>query len=597
MKIFTKRFLVPGIAFIVCLVFFNLNVSGQIAVRYQSDIKGGVTLFGNSWFYSTPSGSTTLLTADVDGDATTTFSNTADLILPAGSTIIKAYLSIEKGVDGVAFTSVKIKVPGGAYQTLSTSGPLSLANRITQSTYNQSVFDITSVMPPAGYVSVAGGGAAGRYTLADPTPFPSAMGGWSIIVVYSNPASKYRNVTVADGWQEFYSSSASIDVPGVKVPSSGSITAVVGVTSTYGDRGLSDFVSFGQTSGTMTNLADPTTGFTNDAGNSSIGKTAVNNVSADGGPAMSGNVTTRNPISGGHYYGVSESWEYDADVFNASGILPNSTTPISATLTQTSTSNDKIESGSYFISINLAAPILTKSVAPATIASGSAATYTFTVNNAIAGNIAQTGISFTDLLPAGLKIAATPNVVVTGLTGGTTTATAGGNSITASGYSIAANTTATITVNVTNVPGQLNASCAANPAAFTNTAANISGISANLDNQIGNVCLVVTCSAGITAPVPAATNISNTCPATTANLTTLQQGIPPTGSQFQWHTGTPGTAANIYSTPTTAAAGTYYLTYYDVANGCFSPTSAAVTVTITACPPPCGANAGVIIKN
>lgn len=146
---------------------------------------------------------------------------------------------------------------------------------------------------------------------------------------------------------------------------------------------------------------------------------------------------------------------------------------------------------------------LSKSIAPATIQQGGTATYTFTVTNTQAGSAALSGLSFTDTLPSGLRIASTPNVVVTGLTGGTTTAAAGGTSIAASGYSIAANTTATITVNVTNAAGQLNANCGSNPAAFTNGSSNISGLSANLTNNVGNVCLVVTppCAAGTTAPV------------------------------------------------------------------------------------------------
>lgn len=145
---------------------------------------------------------------------------------------------------------------------------------------------------------------------------------------------------------------------------------------------------------------------------------------------------------------------------------------------------------------------LSKKVFPNTIPDGGTATYTFTINNTQSGSVALSGLSFTDTLPNGLKVASTPNVVVTGLTGGTTTATAGGTSVAASGYSIAANTTATITVNVTNVSGQLNASCGSNPAAFTNSSANISGLSSNLTNIVGNICLMVTpCAAGGTAPV------------------------------------------------------------------------------------------------
>ena len=135
--------------------------------------------------------------------------------------------------------------------------------------------------------------------------------------------------------------------------------------------------------------------------------------------------------------------------------------------------------------------ILSKSVSPANIPSGGTATYTFTLNNINAASIAQTNLSFTDNLPSGLRLATNPNVVVTGLTGGTVTAVGGSNSIVVTGYSQAVNSIATITVNVTNMPGQGNANCNSNPAAFTNTAANITNISDSISNNVGDVCLVV----------------------------------------------------------------------------------------------------------
>ncbi|UFH33181.1 hypothetical protein LNP04_05545 [Chryseobacterium sp. C-71] len=152
--------------------------------------------------------------------------------------------------------------------------------------------------------------------------------------------------------------------------------------------------------------------------------------------------------------------------------------------------------------ITVEAQGLSKSISPSSIIDGGTATYTFTVNNTQTGSVALSGINFTDTLPSGLRIAGTPNVVVTGLTGGTTTAAAGGTSIAASGYSIAANTAATITVNVTNVSGQTNTSCGSNPAAFTNTAANISNLSGNLANNVGNICLLVTDYPFVCPPAP-----------------------------------------------------------------------------------------------
>ncbi|MDA3614801.1 DUF7933 domain-containing protein [Polluticaenibacter yanchengensis] len=230
-------------------------------------------------------------------------------------------------------------------------------------------------------------------------------------------------------------------------------------------------------------------------------------------------------------------------------------------------------------------PTLTKSVAPSTIINGGTATYTFTIANNSSGSIAQTGLNFTDNLPAGLRIAGTPNVVVTGLTGGTVTATAGGTSVTATGYSIAAGTTATISVNVTNASGQLNAGCSTNPAAFTNSASRIVSISSNLTNNIGNVCLsVIACPAGSNAPTLSSTGVMAHCPATGYNLNAVHSGTIPGSSSLVWftnntHSGTPLTAAVANN----AGAGTYYAFYYNTANNCFSPASAPVTVSVASC--------------
>jgi hypothetical protein len=87
------------------------------------------------------------VTADIDGDASTSMSCSADLILPAGSTIVKAYLAIEQGyANTAAFSSVKIKVPGASSYTTLSSGT-SLANRVGSINFHQMIWDITSIMP------------------------------------------------------------------------------------------------------------------------------------------------------------------------------------------------------------------------------------------------------------------------------------------------------------------------------------------------------------------------------------------------------------------------------------------------------------------
>jgi uncharacterized repeat protein (TIGR01451 family) len=119
-----------------------------------------------------------------------------------------------------------------------------------------------------------------------------------------------------------------------------------------------------------------------------------------------------------------------------------------------------------------ATPSLNKGVQSGHIRDGGTSTLTFTVTNPAANNGAQV-VSFIDALPSGLKIAATPNVQKT-CTGGSVTANAGATTITVGGITVAASTgvasTCTVKVDVTNVIGQFNGSCASFPAAFTNQA-------------------------------------------------------------------------------------------------------------------------------
>lgn len=527
---------------ILSLLFIVNNAIAQTTIRYQNNIHGGATLFGNSWFYTNSAAtcSPTMLTADVDDDPGTYMSSSADLILPAGSIIVKAFLAIERGqfyYNSMPLTSVKLKVPGASsYATLTPASSSFLTNRTSNfdDTYffEQSVFDITSLMPANGFVSSASGGPAGRYFLADPgtNDYNFEMGGWSIIIVYSNPASKYRSITVADNWQIFSTGDiVNTDVTGVRVPASGTVNAVVGVTGSYGDRVdchysqvYTDFLRFGQTTGPLTDLADPMTGSTNNALNSSIAVTAQNNVSADGGPSMSGNVTARNPISAGHIYGPSESWDFDADIFSASGILPASATLLNIRLQQASNNGDVLVSGSYFISVDLAAPILTKQLAPSTIYDGGTAIYTFTVNNASPGSIPQSDIAFTDVLPANIRVAAVPNISISGGSGGVVTAAAGSQQISLTNLSLNAGGIATISVAVTNMPGQLNSSCGSNPAGFTNGQGNFSYINGVTTSSLAPQCLVVN-------PFTVSGNVFNDPNAGNVNNSTGTTNLVPAG--------------------------------------------------------------------
>ena len=52
------------------------------------------------------------------------------------------------------------------------------------------------------------------------------------------------------------------------------------------------------------------------------------------------------------------------------------------------------------------------------------------------------------------------------------------------------------------------------------------------------------CSAGTTAPTLSTTTKSNTCPASTVDLSTITASNLPSGTSLTWHSGTPATTAN-----------------------------------------------------
>jgi large repetitive protein len=88
-----------------------------------------------------------------------------------------------------------------------------------------------------------------------------------------------------------------------------------------------------------------------------------------------------------------------------------------------------------------------------------------------------------------------------------------------------------------------------------------------------------------TSPVPTSTTVSNTCPASTADLTSVQPTLP-IGQTYEWHTVSSNpTVSNIVATPTSVSSGTYYLYVKNTTTGCFSVSSSGVTVNISGCCP------------
>ncbi|MES2629419.1 MAG: PKD domain-containing protein [Bacteroidota bacterium] len=539
--------------FLFLAALLTAGFANAQTIRYQNSIRGGLAVATNGLNLT----SSTVFANTAGG---TTMSSYSDLVLPSDASIVKAILYVE-GYAAQNITSVKFKTPAmAAFATLTTTSPGFIAGPSTGS-YTQFIMDVTSLMPTTGFVSTvtAGGnaGTTGRYSIADLSPIDQGNYGygWSIFVVYSRPVGQYRNVTIADACVNFGIGTANtFDINGIAVPSAGSVNAIVVATGCWGDPGplYMDNIKFGKKGGTLTSLKDPVTGSTTDVLNGTVGFCVPNNVTVDGVAGMTnGNYVARNPYN--TFGGTQKSaMYYDCDMMNASGILAPSTTPISVTITQAGQGSDALGVGAYGVSVDIVSALLTKSLTPTTIGDGEVATYTFFMTNNGTGSNNQTGIGFTDNLPAGLMIANPNGVVVTGGIGGTVTAVPGSGTFTLSNFGLNAGQTATITLKVTNKPGQLNPDCGSNPAAFTNGFANIANNTANLANGVNNVCLIVT---GAPKPDFTATTVCEGVATQFTDITKVTGSNVVTNWNWDFGNGVTSTLQN--PSITFAAAGTY----------------------------------------
>ncbi|HVN52937.1 MAG TPA: hypothetical protein VMT46_01310 [Anaerolineaceae bacterium] len=100
----------------------------------------------------------------------------------------------------------------------------------------------------------------------------------------------------------------------------------------------------------------------------------------------------------------------------------------------------------------VAPPAISKAFSPDTIAVGEVSTLAFTLTNPNLGN-ALTGVAFTDAFPAGLRVAGTPNIQVSGCGSPVFAPTAGATGLGFSGGSIAAGGSCTASVDVTGFGG------------------------------------------------------------------------------------------------------------------------------------------------
>lgn len=208
---------------------------------------------------------------DIDGDNNTINSSSSELKLgdfdPTCSEIIYAGLywtgkgdntgSKTINIGGTPYRKdrVKFKKEGETYEWVNAGNNLNeIRYPSSQSNIYVGYADVTE------YVKEHG---VGNYYVADmalvqgSNSNPGYFGGWGMVVIYKNPAMKWRDITVFDGYAYISSGRQEFDISGFRAAQNGAINIKMGIMAGEGDKGTSgDYIEIRQrTSNSYTRLS------------------------------------------------------------------------------------------------------------------------------------------------------------------------------------------------------------------------------------------------------------------------------------------------------------------------------------------------------
>lgn len=347
---------------------------------------GGCTNGRNGTGGQTNNNSHTMVYVDIDGDASTFSSSTADLSLPAGAAVSWAGLYWGGDTNNALRSQVKLGTPAAGYVTLN-------ATQLDVSgTDYQGFVDVTARVQ-------AGGN--GTYRVADVRSTNNSSNrhaGWALIVLYSDAAQPMRNLVVLDGYASVApGASVSFNVAGFVTPPAGIVRTRLGAVTYEGDLGYTGD-AFRLNGTALSDARNPATNFFN----SSIS-------------LLGSALTAKNP-------NYVNQFGFDADIVTADGVLANNAS--SATIQLTST-DDQFYPGVVTFATDLYAPVFdaanfTKGVTDLNggqVRPGDLLEYTVTMRNVGQDHAGKTVMR--DTLPAGityepgtLRIVSGPNAGV-----------------------------------------------------------------------------------------------------------------------------------------------------------------------------------------
>ena len=321
------------LALLACSWVINTQAQVAFASRYSTNAKGDIVFVSNNSMTcqtavaGCTAAQTTSLAAglnnsfsmiyvDVDADATTFNSSSAQLSLTGGSGILWAGLYWAGDSAAASRNQVKLKGPTDTGYVLKTASQVNAIG----ATY-QSFLDITSIVSAQGN---------GNYTVADiqSTTGTGRYAGWTIVVAYQNAALPTRNISIYDGYQRVNSATAgggvNVSLSGFLTPPTGPVNTRVGTIAYDGDRGSLEGTAglqFGPTAASLSpvfNAVNPQADYFNST------------ISRDGA-----NITTRSPAH-------LNTLGYDADISQPNTPLPNGAT---SAVVRVSSSSETIDLG------------------------------------------------------------------------------------------------------------------------------------------------------------------------------------------------------------------------------------------------------------
>ncbi|SIQ52976.1 DUF7507 domain-containing protein [Paenibacillus macquariensis] len=383
----------------------GLSRSDTVGVPGTQDSIGGFTTVNTASVYlSYPSGTTSLYQSN---------SSAAILVLPSGSTVMYAEL-IWGGtyINGTINLTTSINNPvsfiNPAGSTFSITPDAATANVVDlgngASAYVRSA-NVTTIVQQGGAGSYTTGGVVG--TIIIPGDSTANHAGWTLGVIYQNPALPFRNMSLRAGAVLVQATSAPVTttITGFATPITGALGGRTLFSAQEGDANRSgDQALFGPTSATQVALSGPNN-FANNFFASQINNDA-------GQLNTTGTFGTRNQTNGNpgtNIIGGRQGW--DITNVDVSARLINNQSSAILTLT---TSGDAYVVNGNAIQVDINAPKinLTKSANVSGPIVGDTVTYTVTISNT--GTAGAASVVLSDILPTGSTFVS-GSVVVAGV--------------------------------------------------------------------------------------------------------------------------------------------------------------------------------------